>query len=488
MNAKDIFGSFFLGESEFALSIAKVQEVVNPPNNYTIVPLAPKFLKGMFNLRGTIVPVVDLRDILNLNTVEVPEQKIAVLEHEGVCLGLLFDRTGEIFKNVPEERSDFSADSGAVICGAFKKDEGKRLIQILDVGALLTLPKVPRPSASERTFDTIRKKGSRKQCVSFTVGSARCALEIGTIQEILKVGKIDASSLAIHQCIGMIDLRGNTVPIIDFAALLGYRLPESLDLVGDAGNRRIMVMKLGEEYFGLMVDAVENLVTYYAEDLAPFPVLGAERPEMFLGCVTRPEENDILLLNTARILSSEEIAAITHGHCSLYQSTTGTRSAGEKGGQTRKTYITFVVEDTLAVGIEEVREIIEYPETMLHPPGLPAHFKGVLNLRGEMIIIVDARQMYGKAQSTDGVPGKVLIFKRDGVHFGLVVDSVESIVSFSEADKMKLPSLLYQNSSGHFHEDMLEAVEIPWTDDRRLGVLILNPQAIAARVTRASAA
>src|SRR5690242_8613951 len=104
---EQVYGSFYLSGSEFALPVVHVQEVVNAPGAFTPVPLAPGYLKGLFNLRGTVVPVLDLRDLFHLpEALRTESQKIAIVELEGVCVGLLFDGTGEVFKSIDEERSD----------------------------------------------------------------------------------------------------------------------------------------------------------------------------------------------------------------------------------------------------------------------------------------------------------------------------------------------------------------------------------------------
>ena len=56
----ELFGSFLLGPDEFALPASCIREVVNYPDKMTVVPLSPPFLDGMFNLRGTVIPVVNL--------------------------------------------------------------------------------------------------------------------------------------------------------------------------------------------------------------------------------------------------------------------------------------------------------------------------------------------------------------------------------------------------------------------------------------------
>ena len=132
--------------------MCKVQEVVHSPLSFTLVPLAPKFLKGLFNLRGLVIPVLDMRELMNLKgSAETEFSKIAIVEIEGACIGLLFDKTGEVFKDNHDERNDFdTAESESVIQGVFKKDAGRRLVQILDVTRLFKLKSVPKDSSQTR--------------------------------------------------------------------------------------------------------------------------------------------------------------------------------------------------------------------------------------------------------------------------------------------------------------------------------------------------
>lgn len=487
---KEIYGSFFLNGSEFALSVSHVQEVINPPEKYTALPLAPSYLVGLLNLRGTIIPVVDLKEILKLKgDPAATERKIAILELQGHCIGLLFDGTGEIFRSSPEERSDFSDDENAsVIRGVFKKDAGKRIVQILNVSALFDLQNIPKQDQTSQTRGRqalVNRRGLRKQCISFVVGPAKCALGIAEIQEILKIERVTESALAVNYCIGAIDLRGTTVPIIDFTAFLGYRNVDTTDQATQ-GSRRVVVMRIDQELFGLLVDAVDSIVTYYQEDLKGFPVISKNRSEMFIGCISLEGREDILLLDHRNILSNKEILEITHGHSRLFK--TGVSKANDKKiGGARRTFITFAVESIYAIQIEEVKEIIDCPSTLLRPPGLPAHCVGVLNLRGDLVTIVDARIMYAQQKRERDMASKVLVFKKSNLHFGLIVDSVEGIVTFSDNNTVKLPALLYGgDSGGGLSQDVVEAIQIKDSKNQDKSMLILNSDSIAARFMKAA--
>ncbi len=492
LNDNQIFGSFILSNSEFALAVSFVQEVVNAPEYYTPVPLAPDYLKGLFNLRGTVIPILDLREMLNLKeTTNSDSKKIAIIELDGACVGLLFDKTGEVFRNNEEERSDFDVtNTTGVVRGVFKKNSGERIVQILDVSKVFKLHNVPKDSSRSRSRreSLSKKRGSRNQCISFVVGPSKCSLPISDIQEILKIDNLSDSALNAGHCIGTIDLRGSTVPVIDFAALLKYREVDRSE-TATQGERRIVVMRLEKELFGLMVDSIDSIISYFPDELITFPLLEQSRVDMFLGCITGYGDTDILLLNHQKILNDQEVNDITRGHSKLYQSNNSKKDLQNSKGGFRQTYITFNIDGTYAVAIKEVKEIINYPKTLLQPPGLKNHVRGLLNLRGELVTIIDARSLYfSDKKNFENEDSKILVFNKGGLSFGLVVDSVDSIVTFAENDKIKLPKILYNKGESSMSSDLSEAIEITDSNGIKRSMLIFCMESIVARISNSFAA
>jgi purine-binding chemotaxis protein CheW len=125
---------FFLGREEYAIEIARVQEVIRT-GNWTWVPNAPEHVKGVINLRGRIIPVVDLKVRLGMGDIRVTkDSRIIVVETSGRALGLLVDGVSQVIKmpagvveQAPEELS--GAEKG-YINGVGKMDG--RLIILLD--------------------------------------------------------------------------------------------------------------------------------------------------------------------------------------------------------------------------------------------------------------------------------------------------------------------------------------------------------------------
>ncbi len=90
-SAANEFLTFTLGNEEYGVDILKVQEI-RGYDTVTHIPDTPAFIKGVINLRGTIVPVVDLRIKFNLGRVEYNELTVMiVLNIAGRVVGVVVD-------------------------------------------------------------------------------------------------------------------------------------------------------------------------------------------------------------------------------------------------------------------------------------------------------------------------------------------------------------------------------------------------------------
>lgn len=90
------FLTFTLGAEEYAIDILKVQEIRGYESPTTIAN-APEFIKGVINLRGTIVPIVDLRIKFNVGKVEyTPFTVVIILNISGRIVGIVVDSVSDV--------------------------------------------------------------------------------------------------------------------------------------------------------------------------------------------------------------------------------------------------------------------------------------------------------------------------------------------------------------------------------------------------------
>jgi purine-binding chemotaxis protein CheW len=98
VEATEHVATFFLSKEEYGVDVRLVQEIIRV-TEITQVPRAPEFIKGVINLRGRIIPVVDLKRKLGLGEVETSRQaRIVVVEVRGRLIGLLVDGASQVLK------------------------------------------------------------------------------------------------------------------------------------------------------------------------------------------------------------------------------------------------------------------------------------------------------------------------------------------------------------------------------------------------------
>lgn len=134
--------TFKLGNEEYGLDILKVQEIrgYEPP---TRIANAPGFIKGVVNLRGTIVPIVDMRVRFNCPNADYNDFTVVIiLNLRSRIVGIVVDSVSDVMALAPENvRSapdiESTVDNGSILgLGSI----GERMLILLDIERLMSSP------------------------------------------------------------------------------------------------------------------------------------------------------------------------------------------------------------------------------------------------------------------------------------------------------------------------------------------------------------
>ena len=125
----DQYLTFTLAEETFAIEIVKVREVIDYVH-VTRVPRMPAFLRGVINLRGSVVPVIDLRLILGMPCVEKTVDTCVIIAEvmmagEALHLGMLADSVQEVI-DIDPSQIDPPPKLGSMLNTEFIRGMGKR--------------------------------------------------------------------------------------------------------------------------------------------------------------------------------------------------------------------------------------------------------------------------------------------------------------------------------------------------------------------------
>src|SRR6516225_2217067 len=149
---------FRIGNETYGVRIASVREIVRVPE-ITAVPSAPDLIEGVINLRGKIIPVMDLRKRFGQTDIQ-PDKKnrILVVELENKLIGLIVNTASEVLKIPPSEieaPGSVFADSDSSYVTGVGKLKG-RLIILLDISKLLHRPEFKKLEEAAETVASVR--------------------------------------------------------------------------------------------------------------------------------------------------------------------------------------------------------------------------------------------------------------------------------------------------------------------------------------------
>ncbi|MGI6778692.1 MAG: chemotaxis protein CheW [Acetivibrionales bacterium] len=133
---------FKLGNEEYGLDIRKVTTIIEKNMIIARVPQTPDFIKGVINLRGEIIPVMDLRKRFDLPQVDDTEDtRIIIIKVEEIALGLIVDSVSEVIElsddsieNIASFSNELSMD---YVFGAAKLQN--RIVTLINLDKLIIL-------------------------------------------------------------------------------------------------------------------------------------------------------------------------------------------------------------------------------------------------------------------------------------------------------------------------------------------------------------
>ncbi|MBT3724129.1 MAG: chemotaxis protein CheW [Gammaproteobacteria bacterium] len=150
------------------------------------------------------------------------------------------------------------------------------------------------------------------QHLTFDLSEEELAVPVLNIREIIRYGKLTKMPMVPNFIEGVINLRGNVVPVINLAAKFGLKLTE-------ADKRTciiIMEVEIADEpvVMGIVVDKVLQVIEIPEGDIEPTPTLGANIQTNFIKGMARIDEGFIIILDISQVLSAEEIAIVSDMH------------------------------------------------------------------------------------------------------------------------------------------------------------------------------
>jgi purine-binding chemotaxis protein CheW len=445
------FVTFALEGEVFALNMAPVQEIIRVPE-IVKVPKSPSSLMGLANLRGKVLPVVNLRKVFGLADKSLDEANRVIVVDLGQVLGFLVDNVYSVIE-VEETKIESAEDIQSIVKSDFLKgvikDVGRfKMVMMLDLEkvvekefsqAIQTSSQEYKVRSFEKTEEeeAIKEAKEERQFVSFLVAGEEYAIPIESVQEIVLVPehitKVPNSESTI---LGIMNLRNKVLPLASLRRLFGIP-EESL-----TEQSRIVVLSLGELSVGIVVDNVREVLRVPEALIEPVPPIIVQNEtnfEITEICRLNDGKRLVSIISVSNLFKHKDIKEVL----SSMEEKKELEETQEEMLEEEEQFVIFKLENQeYAVPIENVQEIVRVPEELTRVPKTPDFVEGVINLRGSVLPVIDLRKRFDLPEKQRDDHQRILVFVFDNVSIGFIVDSVSEVLKIPKSVIQKSPEIL----------------------------------------------
>ncbi|MFI3123753.1 MAG: chemotaxis protein CheW, partial [Methylococcales bacterium] len=296
------------------------------------------------------------------------------------------------------------------------------------------------------------------------VGDEVFAVDMAPVQEIIRIPSVVRVPMAPSTLEGLANLRGKVLPIVSLRRVFGFAEREDDDAT------RAIVIDLGQP-LGFVVDRVASVVGVEIskiEDVSS--ISGTIDTDLLTGLIKDVGGHGmIMVLDFAQLIANEFAEAAKASVSSGTTQALSHEHEEEKITNDELQLVSFTVAgEEYAISIEDVQEIVQVPEHVIHVPHAESHVLGVMTLRNRLLPLVSLRRMFGLPFKDADDHSRIVVISIGSASVGVVMDTVNEVLRVSKDYVDPIPHMLTRDA------DMSEITEICRLEDGKRLVSIIS--------------
>lgn len=454
--------TFNLGEESFGIDIMDVQEIIRLPE-ITKVPRSAAYVEGIANLRGKVLPIIDTRSRFGMAKGEKDNcKRVIVVDVNGQSAGLNVDSVSQVLRI--DSRSIGAAPGsltegidGASISGVLKLNDGKKLVMILD-GKFLCDGQTG--SSDGDTREPQAAQGAEivyseqdVQMVTFLVGSEEFGLEINRVKEIIRFPDIVKVPNVPHYITGIISLREYLIPVVDLRSKLGTGEEQVTD------STRVVVVDVDGSLIGLTVDRVFEVMRVPLNKIFTPPQMISGTGGANITGIARLEDGQriIMLMDLHDIISQPVLDEISQQEPGSGEELVNNRFSIDESDEEQMVVFSLASEQ-YGISITQVQEINRLSK-ITKVPRAPKYVEGVVNLRGEVVPVIDLRKRFELEAKEYNQFTRIIVSDIHNKKVGIIVDAVLEVLRVGKTRIENPPDICEAQGSERFLEGIANLQE-----------------------------
>ena len=288
----------------------------------------------------------------------------------------------------------------------------------------------------------------RVSCLIFSLNQLDFAIEAASVREIVWLPKLTPIEEVPHYVVGVLNLRGFVVPVIDLNLRFGHASqPYRLD-------NKVIVLESGNHLVGMIVDEVTDVLEINRSDIADIPLAEQQNSEHshYIAGEVKLDESIAMLLS-ARVICELELDESSDDQPDADRGDTHTsecrrfcpdaseedhdifqqrakalmQSLQEDESAHKMLAVVAISSELFGVELDLIREFSDIGH-VVPIPCVPRHIVGDMNLRGEILTIVDIKSLIGVPEKSGIRAAKLIVTARGDQIIGIPIDGVRDLI------------------------------------------------------------
>ncbi len=410
-----------IGDTQLGIPIEHLSEVFHVSKEQQL-PQHSALLRGGIELRGQLVPVLDLQQLGRLTHTDESSHFGVILEHDQRLLAIFVDHvvgiasvsTGDI-QNIAQK----DTEELALFRDLFDYDG--RFVSLLDVATTFLLPDIFTVARHDSYTDQTRR--ILDPMLTFAAGGALYTIPAVDVYAAIHKQNIEKTAITNGPCLGEIKYHGRRVPVLCPVQILGLGTQNTKHMT------EVVALRFpGDLILGFAVDAIHEIGTFASGKETTLPIWQADRN--FISKIIIPDDGaQVYVIDLAKIHAAkdlQDIATLSKPDIAPPEDVRPQDTQTQNLIATKERYLVVDAVERLAIPLSLVNCILEQPDTLTSTDVKKHGFCGYFSRADESIALFDLCACMGRSP-IDNPQAKILLTGQPGHQIGYLVDRIVSI-------------------------------------------------------------